>query len=145
MSKLLNLIAITVVFIFILFSLSLAQEQITITTYYPSPYGSYQDLTVANSLRLETSPTAPVADGPQIEWRTGTPRHWNIDQSGDTLRFFTENNTNGALAERIYFTENANIHWFKAEEVTIDPLNGWVGYTTGTVPRYSRKCHLPCT
>lgn len=53
MSKLLNLIAITIVFIFILFSLSLAEEQITITTYYPSPYGSYQDLEVIHKLRAK--------------------------------------------------------------------------------------------
>jgi len=29
-----------------------AEEQMTITTYYPSPYGSYQDLSVANTLNI---------------------------------------------------------------------------------------------
>ena len=39
-----NRIFMAVFFILALCSLGLADEKITITTYYPSPYGSYQDL-----------------------------------------------------------------------------------------------------
>lgn len=50
-------------FLFILassvFSL-FAEEQITITTYYPSPYGSYQDLYVANELGIGTTNPASL-------------------------------------------------------------------------------------
>ena len=39
-------------------NLVLAQEQITITTYYPSPYGSYADLTVTKHLEVVGSVNA---------------------------------------------------------------------------------------
>lgn len=48
------------VFVFGFFSLTrAAEETLTITTYYPSPYGSYNDLYVANKLGIGT--TSPVA------------------------------------------------------------------------------------
>ncbi len=41
-------------------SLFAANETLTITTYYPSPYGSYNNLTVANRLGIgTTAPTSP--------------------------------------------------------------------------------------
>lgn len=43
---------IIILFIFCLSSLSFSQEQLTITTYYPSPYGSYRDLKVTNTLEV---------------------------------------------------------------------------------------------
>ncbi len=39
-----KIIGIAVFLIFVLFSLSFADESMTITTYYPSPYGSYNQL-----------------------------------------------------------------------------------------------------
>ena len=109
MFKTINIVGIAVLFILALFSLVFSQESMTITTYYPSPYGSYQDLTVAGNLRLETSPTSPASDGPQIEWRTGTARHWNIDQFNNRLRFFTEDINNANGAERVTITEAGNV------------------------------------
>ncbi len=48
--------------VFILIPVSvLAQEQITITTYYPSPYGSYRDLEVSNNLRVRGTTPADAA------------------------------------------------------------------------------------
>jgi hypothetical protein len=44
MSKSFNLSVITLFFILSLFSLSFPAETITITTYYPSPFGSYREL-----------------------------------------------------------------------------------------------------
>ena len=50
-----------IIFIFGYFSFSFADESITITTYYPSPWGSYNDLTVANTLGIGTqSPLGKV-------------------------------------------------------------------------------------
>ncbi|MDP2937779.1 MAG: tail fiber domain-containing protein, partial [Candidatus Omnitrophota bacterium] len=46
---------IVVFFIFVLFSLSFAEETLTITTYYPSPYGSYNQLTTTGNTYLATS------------------------------------------------------------------------------------------
>ena len=51
--------AVTVFFILCLPFLALAEEQISITTYYPSPYGSYNSLYVANYLGVGT--TTPEA------------------------------------------------------------------------------------
>lgn len=42
MSKLINIIGIAMFFILSLFSFVFSQESMTITTYYPSPYGSYK-------------------------------------------------------------------------------------------------------
>ena len=50
-----RLIVISVVIGLALFgflSLSSAQENLTITTYYPSPYGSYMDLRVSDQLSV---------------------------------------------------------------------------------------------
>ena len=60
-------------------TLSYADETLTITTYYPSPYGIYRDLRVTHSIIMQTEPI--ISPAPQIEWRTTTNgRHWNIDQ-----------------------------------------------------------------
>jgi hypothetical protein len=111
MKKLLGIMGVAVFFVLILFTLSFSQqsERITITTYYPSPYGSYRELTVSESLRLETDSRNPAIDGPQIEWRTGTARHWNIDQWADRLRFYTEDINNGTGQERVTILENGNV------------------------------------
>ena len=42
------------IFLFLCTS-AFAAEQITITTYYPSPYGSYYDLYIANNVGIGTS------------------------------------------------------------------------------------------
>lgn len=49
-----------------IFSTIFAQEQITITTYYPSPFGSYREL---RTNRMAVSPTRamPVTDG-ELAW-----------------------------------------------------------------------------
>lgn len=52
------MILITVFLTLGLFSLSTAEESITITTYYPSPYGSYNDLYVANNVGIGTASPA---------------------------------------------------------------------------------------
>jgi hypothetical protein len=37
--------------------LSFAQEQVTITTYYPAPYGVYRDLVITNSILMRSGST----------------------------------------------------------------------------------------
>jgi len=44
MAKYVSIVGISVFFILGLFSLSFCDEQLTITTYYPSPYGSYAEI-----------------------------------------------------------------------------------------------------
>ena len=89
-----------------------ADENITITTYYPSPYGSYRDLRITNNLTLQAEPINN--DGPQIQWRTATTGyHWNIDQyqdsTGARLRFFVEDSNNLNGAERMTILENGTV------------------------------------
>lgn len=56
-----NKLKLLLIFLFGLFALCFADETLTITTYYPSPYGSYQDLYVANTLGIgTTAPTGPL-------------------------------------------------------------------------------------
>jgi hypothetical protein len=50
----LSLIFLTFIFVFLPY-LSYAQETLTITTYYPSPYGSYNELKVASNTYLAYS------------------------------------------------------------------------------------------
>jgi hypothetical protein len=84
-----------------------AEENITITTYYPSPSGSYLDLNVQGTLLVGTgTPASGVSSRIEFSHNTSSSRnHWNIDQaapSGSTsnnttnprLRFFTEPNSN---------------------------------------------------
>lgn len=111
--KALSFFVYPLVFCFVITQLHIpayAQEQITISTYYPSPYGSYKDLEVAGDLTLRTNPSNPDRDAPQIQWRTGDLRHWNIDQFGDgsvsdpaRLRISTEEDNNSNGVERVLF------------------------------------------
>ncbi len=88
----------TLALIFLAFFLTVsayAEENITITTYYPSPSGSYRDLSVSSTLTLESVPLNN--DAPQILWNTSTSNiSWNIDQLDDKLRFYSEDNPNVA-------------------------------------------------
>jgi hypothetical protein len=91
-----------------------AEENITITTYYPSPSGSYLDLNVQGTLLVGTgTPASGVSSRIEFSHNTSSSRsHWNIDQaapSGSTsnnttnprLRFFTEPNNNANGYERL--------------------------------------------
>ena len=90
-------------------------ETITISTYYPSPYGSYRDMTVSGHLYLQKATTdSTFANGPQIEWRTNASgRHWNINQYDDArgtlLRFDTADINDANESERIIITEPGNV------------------------------------
>lgn len=61
MGKLLNALGITIFFILILFSSAFSQEQITVTAYYPSPYGSYKELR-ADQIAIGSAYRDPVAN-----------------------------------------------------------------------------------
>ena len=78
-----------------------AQEEIIITTYYPSPMGSYRDLEVANNLTMRESSVSGTSSS--ISWITTNINnlHWNINQRSNHLRFYTNNNTNTNLQELV--------------------------------------------
>ena len=52
MGKFLMILGASIITCLGFLSFGYPEEQITITTYYPSPYGSYQELNVNNSLAL---------------------------------------------------------------------------------------------
>jgi len=93
-----------------------AEENITITTYYPSPSGSYLDLNVQGTVLVGTGIQASGVS-PRIEFTHNTSsahRHWNIDQaSSDTnnpeLRFFTQTNNNTGTEENRLIINNDNM------------------------------------
>lgn len=62
MTKSLNISAIIVFFVLILFSIVLA-ESLTVTTYYPSPYGSYDEIRVYRMSIGSVLATTAVTDG----------------------------------------------------------------------------------
>ena len=58
------------IFLFIFASsLVFSQEQITVTTYYPSPFGSYRDLR-SNRLVVDPARAMPTVDG-NVRWGAG--------------------------------------------------------------------------
>lgn len=82
MSKLINIIGIAMFFILSLFSFVFSQESMTITTYYPSPYGSYRQLSV-------TSPDGANLTGFLVNIRnddvTGNESHGLLIRAGNDL------------------------------------------------------------
>jgi hypothetical protein len=50
-------------------------------------------------------------DSPDLEWRTGTGRHWNIDQYGGNpdLRFFTQDSSDANAGMKMILTESGNV------------------------------------
>lgn len=79
MNKRLNLIAITLFFIFIS-SFALAEDKLTITTYYPSPYGSYNELET-NTLQIKprNSPLTECGKGGLFDIDTLGKMYTNTD------------------------------------------------------------------
>ncbi|MDP3732815.1 MAG: tail fiber domain-containing protein [Candidatus Omnitrophota bacterium] len=67
MRKNITVIRITLFFTFALFSLAFSQEEsFTITTYYPSPYGSYNELTTTGNTYLAITSGGSVGIGTAI-------------------------------------------------------------------------------
>ncbi|MFH1398189.1 MAG: hypothetical protein ABIH27_06555 [Candidatus Omnitrophota bacterium] len=60
--------SILILFVFMAASLAFAEESISISTYYPSPYGSYYNLTASNNVTLANVTGSMVGIG------TNTPK-----------------------------------------------------------------------
>lgn len=147
MIRLLSIMGIAVFFIYSLSSLSFSQEQLTITTYYPSPVGSYRELRIEGS--VVAGQPAPgvyfrrtdVAPAGQDHWRiveeeAGTPaveylvfrdltETWPVQWWGIALDRTDNNvllNWNYAVQEVVLrIADDGNIYWNKDAEGTPYP------------------------
>lgn len=63
MRKAIKLSGFTLFLIFVLYSISFAEEKLTITTYYPSPNGVYKELTTTGKTRLANTKGTTGASG----------------------------------------------------------------------------------
>jgi len=154
MKKLLRIFEVTVLFMSIL-SCFVFAEDITITTYYPSPFGSYRDLQVTNKATFGPfSMFAPAAVVPgSIVLSGNTAGVYIVDRNlgaypgtagsayamynlGGILRLWTP--VNGDL---ITVNSNGNINILTPSQATADPLNGVSGYTAQ--PRFSDNNDTP--
>ena len=158
MSKLIVIPVIIGLILFGFLSLSSAQENLTITTYYPSPYGSYMDLRVSNQLSV-----GPISD---IFSPTGASHPGAVSLSGsDAGLYLVDRNLNSGtlnhpwIKGQVYYWynlgrevkvsdgfnnilqivsningsyapyPNGSVGIYSGREITNDPLNGVNGYT----------------
>lgn len=63
MQRKINITGLTLFFTLALFSLAFSEESITITTYYPSPYGSYNELSTTGDTYLAIDSGSNVGIG----------------------------------------------------------------------------------
>jgi len=79
MSKYIKILGIAIFFILALFSSGFAEEEsFTITTYYPSPYGSYNELSTTSNTYLATGGSGKVIVGT----RTTPNPDYKLDVAG---------------------------------------------------------------
>lgn len=113
MSKYFNVMVITLFFILGLLSLTFSQEQLTITTYYPSPYGVY------NELRLY--PHSPVTT--------------SCDSSQEGLMYYDSNTHNLYVCRydgTTYAWESGGSYWAASGNDIYNTNTGNVGIGTGS-------------
>jgi hypothetical protein len=160
MSRLIVISVVVGLALFGLLSFSLAEENLTITTYYPSPYGSYRQLNVSNTLVVgpfsvvdpatvsavavaggtaeyifarRNLPT--VADPTTYGWAAGD-RYYLYSQDGLAAYLSTDDFGN------IFGVTNAgSVHIYSAAETTTDGIGIVYGYTTGEQARYPQNNH----
>ena len=145
MKKLLRIFEVTVLFMSIL-SCFVFAEDITITTYYPSPFGSYRELTWVD-LPNRSRGWLSSDQGSSIELgglnAGGGPGTPYIDFHNDMV-----GGAAGNFDARIILTgdntleiQGADLTLNTASQATVDPLNGVGGYTAQ--PRFSYNNDTP--
>jgi len=130
-----KIVLLTSLFLLFLFSLSRAQEQITITTYYPSPYGSYRDLEVSNKLsgRGVSPTTGPAGNVDIVIFAQNTAPDTTIpDKYGVYARTWAGGNVGGALA-RAWLDNTGNIWQMAVYGYAPTGSRRYAGYFDGDV------------
>lgn len=106
-------------------------EQLTFTTYYPAPYGVYNDMEVKNQLEIEgeaifvkVTQGSPLGSSPTIDWTTSNKQEITLDSDPTTLTFTAPN---GACNLVLIIKDTAGriINW---------PPGGLVKWAGGSAP-----------
>jgi hypothetical protein len=129
-SLILSLLSIFLVS-FLAFAL-FAQETITVTTYYPSPFGSYRTLQVINTDQEIMMGQDAVNPGIEVRSRTNNGRVPYIDFSNDDAIDFDARVI--LTGDNILEIQGASLVLTGLQlnidaALTTDPLNGILGYT----------------
>jgi len=147
-----NIIVFAAAAVIILCSISFGFcEDLTITTYYPSPNGSYQDLRVSNSLGVGSTASAWLdAHSPNngMIVTGGTNAGLTLLARNGSNSFFTWFNQNGTAASladssgTILFEirTDRNVYIRSPSARTADPLNGVAPADTSVI-RYCDNNH----
>lgn len=140
MNKQICAVTVAVFFILCLPFLALAQEQISITTYYPSPYGSYNSLYVANYLGVGTlSPEARLhVVGTGVYYANGQTNAltWGDSSQIAALRYSGSDPMITAISGSLRLTVDNGTN----TGMMIQAVTGNVGI--GTVSPGAYKCYI---
>ena len=113
-------------------------EQITITTYYPSPFGSYNALR-ANRLVVDPTRAMPDSDG-RVNWGDHMGALIDTDANGATIRL------GGAGAPSIYFYNDmpADVANYDASiRLDDDHRISFRGVRVGTIDGRTEEASIP--
>lgn len=93
MKKKLHILSLVLPFVLILSCPILTQgaEELTITTYYPSPYGSYRDLAISNSLTVGPINGSAIWPGATAGSIASVPGAVAVSGGGAMLAFIDRN------------------------------------------------------
>ncbi len=154
MFKNIKVFAMAIIFTLTLVSFGFSEDLI-ITTYYPSPNGSYRDLRVSNSLGVGTLSDAWLAtqannDGMIVSAGVNGGLYFKGRNNGNIFAWYSLDGATARLwnssgGDLFGVSNTGNVYIRKSSEVTNDPLNGLAWYTTGVMPRYCDKAHGACS
>ena len=120
-------------------------EEITLTTYYPAPYGDYDELT-AHKMTIGTTYPVPANDGDlTVEGRVGigtTDPQAKLDVSTTTSGFLPPRMTTSERNAIINPAEGSILYNTTAQEVNFRDASNWqsLGGSGGCYLSYSGSC-----
>jgi len=118
MKKSINIILTTFSFVLLLFSLSFCEEKITITTYYPSPYGSYRDLEVNNNLYYKD----PAGGAARVTTKTDNNGNFHLNSTNVSGFQIIFDDTGKTFTYYIHYTSSSGTSWCANGHIAVNYL-----------------------